>query len=225
MTPELVIFDCDGVLVDSEPISIGVLREILGEAGLTMDEATAYRCFLGRSMKTIVEMLHRDFGTVMSDAHLAAIRSRLYQRLEAELTAIPGVAAALPALGGVRRCVASSSQPERIRLSLRVAGLLEMLEPHIYSATMVERGKPAPDLFLHAARQMRVHAGRCVVIEDSPPGISAAKRAGMRVFAFTGGLHAGGEAFQATLRQLEPDLIFDDMRRLPQLLGLAATVA
>jgi len=225
VTAELVIFDCDGVLVDSEPISIAVLREVLAAAGLAMDEPTAYRLFLGRSMKTIAEILRRDFDLVMSDAHVEAIRTELYRRLQGELAAIPGIAGALAGLGPTLRCVASSSQPERIRLSLGVTGLLEMLEPHIYSATMVERGKPAPDLFLHAARQMGVGAGGCVVVEDSPAGVTAAKRAGMRVFAFTGGLHAGGAAFRAELERLEPDLIFNDMRRLLELLATPSIAA
>jgi len=116
-------------------------------------------------------------------------------------------------------CVASSSQPERIRLALAVTGLLETLEPHIYSSTMVENGKPAPDLFLHTARCMGAEPSDCVVVEDSPAGIEAAKRAGMRVFAFTGGAHAKPCGLREAVLALKPDLIFDDMRQLPALLG------
>ena len=115
--------------------------------------------------------------------------------------------------------MASSSHPDRIRLSLSLTGLLEMLEPHIYSASMVARGKPAPDLFLHAARDMGVDPMDCVVIEDSPAGIDAARAAGMRVFAFTGGSHAGNAALVAELATRSPDRIFADMRLLPDLLA------
>ena len=116
-------------------------------------------------------------------------------------------------------CVASSSQPERIRLSLTVTGLLDDLEAHIFTASMVRHGKPAPDLFLHAAEVMDAAPADCLVIEDSLAGISAAKAAGMRVFGFVGGSHAGRPAHLAAMRRLEPDLIFDDMKALPGLIA------
>jgi HAD superfamily hydrolase (TIGR01509 family) len=218
MTPELVIFDCDGVLVDSEPISIAVLVAIITGAGVAIDEKTAYERFLGKSMATVVEILRDDFGLVVTDGHLEEARAELYHRFRRDLKPIDGIAEALRTLPA-RYCVASSSQPERIRLSLQVTGLLELFEPHIYSATMVERGKPFPDLFLHAAGDMGAAPGRCVVVEDSPAGIMAAKDAGMRVLAFTGGSHAGEGALQEAIVSLEPDLVFGDMRRLPALLS------
>jgi HAD superfamily hydrolase (TIGR01509 family) len=221
----LVIFDCDGVLVDSEPISISVLRGVLAESGLAMAEGEAYDRFLGKSMATIADILHADFALAITDAHLEQIRAELFRRFERELKPIPGMRQTLEALD-MPRCVASSSQPDRIRLSLAVTGLLELLEPHIYSATMVKRGKPFPDLFLHAARDMGAAPADCVVVEDSPAGIAAAKSAGMCVLAFTGGLHAVRDGFREALAALEPDLIFDDMRRLPGLLaGLPAQKA
>ena len=119
----------------------------------------------------------------------------------------------------VRRCVASSSSLERIRLSLDLTGLLEMLDPHIYSASMVKRGKPAPDLFLHAAKGMGVRPQDCVVVEDSPAGIEAARQAGMRVFAFTGGSHAGHAMLETKLAALRPDRVFSDLRMLPDLVA------
>jgi beta-phosphoglucomutase-like phosphatase (HAD superfamily) len=131
---------------------------------------------------------------------------------------MPGVGEALARLP-VPRCVASSSSPERIRLSLSLTGLLEMLHPHIYSASMVARGKPAPDLFLHAAEKMGVRREDCVVVEDSPAGIDAARRAGMRVFAFTGGSHAAAAGLADALEGLRPDAIFSDMRLLPDLVA------
>ena len=212
----LVIFDCDGVLVDSEPVSVAVLIEVIREAGVEIDESVVYQRFLGRSMAAVVEFLQDEHGVRFDAARIAAMRERLYARFRAELKAVPGVAEMLGRLGH-RVCVASSSQPERIRLSLEVTGLLAFFEPHIYSSSMVESGKPAPDLFLHAAQAMGEDPDDCVVIEDSPAGIEAATRAGMRVFAFVGGAHAGPAGLRQRVQALGPDLIFDDMRLLPGL--------
>jgi HAD superfamily hydrolase (TIGR01509 family) len=217
-SPNLIIFDCDGVLVDSEPISISVLLDVLAKAGHVMDEGTAYRLFLGRSMATTIELLREDFGFVVTPAHLDQARATLNERYRRELKPIPGIKTALEKLSGPR-CIASSSKPERIRLSLSITGLLDQFEPHIYSATMVERGKPAPDLFLHAARDMSMEPDDCLVIEDSPAGVEAAKAAGMRVFGFTGGSHALAGGLAASLALLEPDAVFNDMRLLPSLVA------
>ena len=212
---ELVIFDCDGVLVDSEPISIAVLVEALAAAGVTMSEDEAHERFLGRSLKSMSEILHGDYGLAIDAPFLDAMRRALYERFRAELQAIDGIAETVDMLG-IAHCVASSSQPERIRLSLSVTGLLDRFEPNIFSASMVSRGKPAPDLFLHASAEMGVAPGRCVVVEDSPAGIAAAKSAGMRVVAFTGGSHARTPRHREALLRLEPDALFDDMRKLLQ---------
>jgi HAD superfamily hydrolase (TIGR01509 family) len=214
-TTELVIFDCDGVLVDSEPISIAVLVEALAAAGVTMSEEEAHVRFLGRSLKSMSEILHDDYGLAIDAAFLDAMRKVLYERFRAELRAVEGVAETVDALG-IAHCVASSSQPERIRLSLTVTGLLSRFEPNIFSASMVARGKPAPDLFLHASAAMGVAPEYCVVVEDSPAGIAAGKAAGMRVVAFTGGSHAKTPGHRETLLRLEPDALFDDMRELLQ---------
>jgi len=214
-TTELVIFDCDGVLVDSEPISIAVLVEALAAAGVTMSEEEAHVRFLGRSLKSMSEILHDDYGLAIDAAFLDAMRKVLYERFRAELKAVDGVAETVGALG-IAHCVASSSQPERIRLSLTVTGLISRFEPNIFSASMVARGKPAPDLFLHASAAMGVAPEKCVVVEDSPAGIAAAKAAGMRVVAFTGGSHAKTPGHRETLLRLEPDALFDDMRELLQ---------
>ncbi|TKT82699.1 HAD family hydrolase [Aquamicrobium sp. LC103] len=218
ISPGLVIFDCDGVLVDSEPIAISVLCEVIAAAGHRLDEETAYRLFLGRSIATINELLARDFGLVFSPDDLEGSRQRLYDRFREELKPIAGIREAVAALSAAR-CVASSSQPERIRLSLEVTGLIDLFEPHIFSATMVARGKPAPDLFLHAAHEMGFAPRDCVVVEDSPAGIMAAKSAGMRVLAFAGGSHAAQGGLIAAFAELGPDLVFDDMRDLPALIA------
>jgi len=219
--PKLVIFDCDGVLVDSEPLSLRVLVEAISEAGLTMSTEQAQACFLGKSLVSTCASLAEDFGIDLQHTHLERMRARLYDVFRRELVAIPGTAEAIDRLS-LPCCVASSSQPERIRLSLQVADLLARLEPHIFSASMVSCGKPAPDLFLHAAEQMKTPPNNCLVIEDSAAGIEAAKSAGMHVFAFTGGSHASGEKYLKTLTQLAPDHIFDDMRLLPDIVNAFA---
>lgn len=218
MSVDLVIFDCDGVLVDSEPISIAVLRDVIAAAGHDLDEATAYRLFLGRSMTSISETLVEQCGVRFDDTHLSSIRQLLFARFAEELQPIPGIRETLATLPH-RRCVASSSKPERIRFSLQATGLLDLLEPNIYSATMVRRGKPAPDLFLHAAREMAAEPSGCIVIEDSPAGIEAAKAAGMRVLAFAGGSHAVPGALREAFDALKPDAVFDDMQLLPSIIA------
>lgn len=216
--PELVIFDCDGVLVDSEPLSLDVLVRVLRTAGVEMDAEEATERFLGKSLMTMTKILHDDFGLHVDEPFLEDMRRDLYQRFETELQPIAGIAGVLDALD-VRRCVASSSQMERIRLSLTITGLIDRLDPHIFSATMVTNGKPAPDLFLHAAGVMGVAPEKCIVIEDSPAGVVAAKAAGMRVFAFTGASHARTERHLGAIRALQPDAVFDDMRELIHLVA------
>ncbi|KIQ03124.1 hydrolase [Agrobacterium tumefaciens] len=214
----LLIFDCDGVLVDSEPLSIAVLIEMVAHQGVQMTEAEAYERFLGRSVASMTKTLWDEYGIETDIDFLEHMRRILFERFRAELKAINGIAETLDELS-VARCVASSSQPERIRYSLSLTGLLERFEPHIFSATMVKNGKPAPDLFLHAAEKMQVAPANCIVIEDSPAGIIAAKAAGMRVFAFTGGTHARFPAFREQIASLEPDLVFDAMPDLVQLVA------
>lgn len=213
----LVIFDCDGVLVDSEPIAIAVLIETVAARGVAIGTDAAYRDFLGRTLKTVSAALAADYGVRMDEAALAEMRGRLYARYEEALRPMEGVFAVLDGLD-LPCCVASSSVYERIEISLKLTGLYERFAPHIFSATMVARGKPAPDLFLHAARQMGADPADCVVIEDSPAGVTAAKAAGMAVIAFTGGGHVGPARLEAELAALEPDAIVGDMQSLPDAL-------
>ncbi len=141
------------------------------------------------------------------------MRRRLFDAFRAELGPTPGAAEALATLPA-RYCVASSSQKERIRLSLEVAGLAPGFLGPVFSATDVRRGKPAPDLFLHAAAAMGVTPGDCLVVEDSPTGIRAAREAGMRVVAFLGGGHAGRPGWRRRILDLEPERLIVDMRDL-----------
>ncbi len=223
MAPEkrLVIFDCDGVLVDSEPISIEVLVASFARAGVLIDEAGAYRRFLGRSLSTVIAAAREEFGLDMNETFLERLRQDLFARFRADLRPIPGIIEALEALQahGIDWCVASSSHMERIRLSLTVTGLIDRFDPNIFSAAMVTRGKPAPDLFLHAAERMGRTPSDCIVIEDSPAGIEAAKAAGMTVFAFTGGSHTHFASHRAALDALAPDAVFDAMADLIHLVA------
>ncbi len=212
----LVIFDCDGVLVDSEPISVSVLVGAMNDLGIPITEEEVYGRFLGKSLATVIETMKSEYEVHAGEEFLERIRTNLYARFRKELRPIEGIGATIDALA-IPCCVASSSQVERIRLSLTVTGLIDKL-PNIFSASMVKNGKPAPDLFLHAAREMRVDPKNCVVIEDSPAGIEAAKAAGMTVFAFTGGSHANFAGYRAELDRLTPELVFDAMPDLIHLI-------
>ncbi len=212
-SPGLVIFDCDGVLVDSEPIAMRILLETLAEEGLRLDPETGYDRLVGLSLADMRALLLDEFGLVLSDAALATMRQRLFGAFRAELRPTPGVVEALATLPA-RYCVASSSQKERIDLSLEAAGLAPGFLGPVFSATDVSRGKPAPDLFLHAAASMGVAPRDCLVVEDSPTGIRAAKDAGMHVVAFLGGGHAGRPGWRARILDLEPERLIVDMRDL-----------
>jgi HAD superfamily hydrolase (TIGR01509 family) len=214
----LVIFDCDGVLVDSEPLAMRVLLEGLAEAGYAIDEETAYDRFLGRSLAAMQAILRDDFGFELPAERLERMRLRLFDLYRRELVAMPGIVEALDRLT-VPFCVASSSLPERIRVSLEVTGLLPRFASRLFSAAMVAKGKPAPDLFLHASARMGVPSIHCLVIEDSAPGIEAAQCAGMRVFGFLGGGHARRAGYRDRLAGLAPQRLFDDMRRLPDMIA------
>ncbi|MGF9563191.1 HAD family hydrolase [Neorhizobium sp. JUb45] len=212
----LVIFDCDGVLVDSEPVSVRVLVAALNRHGIDMAEEEAYGRFLGRSLATMTQVMDEEYGFHTGPDFLESLRVDLYERFHTELQAIKGIANTIDRLG-CAHCVASSSQPERIRLSLSLTGLLDKFEPNIFSASMVENGKPAPDLFLFAAEKMGYDPANCIVVEDSPAGIEAAQRAGMTALAFTGGSHTHVAGYRERIEALQPDAIFDAM---PDLLHL-----
>jgi HAD superfamily hydrolase (TIGR01509 family) len=180
---ELVIFDCDGVLVDSEPISCRVLTEHLGAAGFPMTAAEVERDCLGRSWASNVAVIEARFGRPLPGGFQPRYQADLFAAFDAELRAVPGVERALDAVA-MPTCVASSGTHERIRHTLGLTGLLARFDGRIFSATDVEHGKPAPDLFLHAAASMGAAPERCAVIEDSPAGVQAARAAGMTVLGF-----------------------------------------
>ncbi|MDA9502964.1 HAD family hydrolase [Bradyrhizobium sp. CCBAU 11357] len=207
--PDLIIFDCDGVLVDSELLSCRCLSEVLAEFGLVLSEEQALELFLGRSTKA-VEQHYRDLGEVVPDGFLPRLKSRVLEAFAASLAPIPAVEAVISGLA-VPFCVASSSDIDRVALSLDVTGLRAYFDDRIYTAQMVRHGKPAPDLFLHAAESMRVSPARTLVIEDSVSGVQAGKAAGMAVWGFVGGGHYRSRDGRAILSAAGADRVFAHM--------------
>lgn len=203
---DLVIFDCDGVLIDSEIISAEMLVRALAERGVQIDMAYVARHFLGRSYPTVMKVIRADFGVDLPESFEAAYRARLMAAFEAGLKVMPGVTAVLETLG-TPWCVATSSSQARAERSLAIAGLDGLVGARLFTAGMVQHGKPAPDLFLLAARQMGVAPARCVVIEDSLNGLRAAHAAGMRAWRFTGGSHLAG-ALEPEPEDARPGLRF-----------------
>jgi HAD superfamily hydrolase (TIGR01509 family) len=212
---ELVIFDCDGVLIDSEVIGCRIDAECFAEIGLPIGVEEVTARYVGISTRTMFADVERRFNVKLPEDFGSRIRARVTAAFEKELAIIPGIEAVLDALP-CRCCVASSSGPDRLRHALSLVGLARRFEPHIFSATQVENGKPAPDLFLFAARTMGVTPEQCVVIEDSVAGVQAAVAAGMRVFGFTGGGHCG-PCHGDLLREAGAYGIFGHMREFPSL--------
>jgi HAD superfamily hydrolase (TIGR01509 family) len=186
--PELIIFDCDGVLIDSEAIACRADSECLAEIGIPLSADEIMERYLGISAAAMCVDIEQRLGCVLPAGFAETLRLRVAAAFETELVPMPGVDAVLAALPH-RRCVASNSAPERLRHSLSLTGLLHWFEPHVFSSTQVARGKPAPDLFLFAAAAMQATPEACLVIEDSVPGVQAAVAAGMRAIGFTGGGH------------------------------------
>lgn len=191
MPTELVIFDCDGVLIDSEVISARMLIAELAGYGVTIDMGFVARKFLGRSYPTVLKEVRETFGIVLPDRFETDYRARLLAAFETGLRVMPGVVEVIENLG-VPCCVATSSSAVRARRSLEICGLDALFGPRLFTASMVDRGKPAPDLFLHAARAMGATPDACLVIEDSVMGLAAGRAAGMEVWRFTGGTHLRG---------------------------------
>jgi HAD superfamily hydrolase (TIGR01509 family) len=212
----LVIFDCDGVLVDSEPLACRIDAEFLTELGFPFTADEVMRRFVGISLADMTAQVEAQHGRPLPSDFGERLTRRTLDRFKAELRPIPGVRDAVLALPH-RRCVASSSTPDRIALSLTVTGLADLFE-QCFSAVEVARGKPAPDLFLHAASRMGVPPAQAVVVEDSPRGVQAARSAGMRVIGFTGGQHCG-DGHAEMLRAAGADHVIGDMRDLPQSLA------
>ncbi|MFB7377398.1 HAD family hydrolase [Kitasatospora purpeofusca] len=208
----LVIFDCDGVLVDSERIAARVQIGLGAELGWPLTEEEVVERFIGRSMASIDEQVAERLGRETADRWWAEFVRRHAEEVDAGLEPVDGLPEALDAIT-LPTCVASSGSHEKMAHTLGRTGLHHRFAGRIFSATEVARGKPAPDLFLHAARRMGVPPSACAVVEDSAPGVLAARAAGMRAFGYAGGLTPAA-------RLTGPDtVVFEDMRELPALLA------
>jgi FGGY-family pentulose kinase/HAD superfamily hydrolase (TIGR01509 family) len=216
--PTLIIFDCDGVLVDSETIALTRTRAALERYGLPLSLEETGERFLGVSAQSMRGMAERDLGAALPPSFLDDLTRDILAAFENELKGVEGIREALTELGPRDICVASSSSVERVRASLRIVGFSRLFEPNLFSAAEVAHGKPAPDLFLLAAGRMGAEPRDCLVIEDSVPGVTAAARAGMTVFGFVGGGHIVGAAHGERLRAAGAELAFEDMRELPRLI-------
>lgn len=184
---DLVIFDCDGVLIDSEMLSTAVLVDLLLARGVVLDQRYVLEHFIGHSFPVVAGKI-ATLGSALPETFEQDYQAALLARFERELKPISGIETVLDALA-VPFCAATSSAPQRVHRSLAIAGLARHFGERVYTVSMVERVKPAPDLFLLAAARMGVAPESCLVIEDSPLGIAAARAAGMRVWQFTGGGH------------------------------------
>jgi HAD superfamily hydrolase (TIGR01509 family) len=218
---DLVIFDCDGVLVDSEVISCRAHAAALTRYGYPITADQVLDRFLGVSDLEARLIVEAEIGRKLPDDFASQVKQATLQRYADDLQPVPYVPEAVAAIG-LPKCVASSGTPEKIRHGLTSAGLYDMLAPHIFSASQVKRGKPAPDLFLFAAGQMKASPARCIVIEDSVPGVTGAVAAGMTVLGFHGGSHCR-PGYADTLRAAGAAATFDDMRELAGMIGQIGT--
>jgi HAD superfamily hydrolase (TIGR01509 family) len=214
---DLVIFDCDGVLVDSEVISSRAHAEILTRHGYPITADQVLVRFLGVSDREARLIIEAEIDRKFPEDFEVQVKQATLQFYAGDLRAISYVGDAIAAIKQPK-CVASSGTPEKIHHGLTCAGLYELLAPKIFSASQVKRGKPAPDLFLFAASQMATLPERCVVIEDSVAGIAGALAAGMTVLGFHGGSHCR-LGYADTLRAAGAMATFDDMRQLPALIA------
>lgn len=207
----LVIFDCDGVLVDSERIAVRVDVVVLAELGWVMTEAEVVERFMGRTDEYMVSQIEAHLGRPLPGNWEEPFQRLYREAFEAGLKPVPGILEVLDEIA-TPTCVASSGTHERIRYTLGLTGLYTRFVGRIFSASDVARGKPAPDLFLHAANRMGADPSECAVVEDSRYGIEAARAAGMRAFGYAGGL--------TPRHRLEGigTVVFQDMRELPRLL-------
>ena len=214
----LVIFDCDGVLVDSEPLANTCFARALAREGLDWSVEKTMRRLMGRSMKSCIEIVEGVLGRRLPDDFVDRLQADTMRSFhEAPLRPVPGVAEAIDAIekAGAATCVASSGSLDKMRVTLGITGLWSRFEGRIFSSSEVPRGKPFPDLFLHAALGMNQQPFACTVIEDSLPGLQAARAAGMRALAYVGAPYTDRDALVVAGGEW-----FDDMRKLPPLVAV-----
>jgi HAD superfamily hydrolase (TIGR01509 family) len=212
----MVIFDCNGVLVDSEPIAAAVAAEEFSRAGFPLTSDVVSRYFTGRRTVDMLASVEAATRRKLPPNFAGLLTAATLRRFRVELRATPHIAYALTWVRGPK-CVASSSTPDRIRVSLETTGLLRFFGNNVFSAGEVPHGKPAPDLLLHAAAKMRVQPGDCIVVEDSAAGVTAAHAAGMTPIGFVGSaqdasvgdnlLAAGARTLISDMRQLKSAVV------------------
>lgn len=210
---DLVIFDCDGVLVDSETIACSTVASALGRHGIPCTTSEVMALFLGRSSTVITDHYARTANGPLPPGFMAEWRAQLFEAFARELKPIEGIRALVEALD-VPYCVASSSDQQRIEIALRKCHLWDLFQGRIFSTSMVANGKPAPDVFLLAASTHGVKPERCLVIEDSVSGITAAKAAGMTAYGFKGGGHFSVLDQTAELARAGADRVIGSMSEL-----------
>jgi beta-phosphoglucomutase-like phosphatase (HAD superfamily) len=193
---DLVIFDCDGVLIDSEILANRAEVDLLKSYGIEFELDDYMARFVGKSTKDVLKSIESLYDISLPVEFRKIAGEKIYEVFKKELKPIPGVLDLINSIAGADgkpfdkpKCVGSSSSLNRLDVTLKFTGLFDLLSPHIFSAEQVSRGKPAPDLFLFAAEQMKVDPTRCIVIEDSPHGVRAGVDAGMTVLGFVGGSH------------------------------------
>ena len=208
---DLVIFDCDGVLVDSELITNRIFAGMLNEMGIPVSLDDMFEQFVGRSMPQCLELTAELLGRPVPDGFLPEFQARTAAALKSELKAVPDIEEVLATMG-IPFCVASSGTHEKMHTTLGVTGLLPKFQGKMYSVTEVAKSKPAPDVFLYAARQSGVDASACAVIEDTPTGVRAGVAAGMTVFGYC------ALTPQQRLIAAGAHYTFERMRDLPELI-------
>jgi len=214
----LLIFDCDGVLVDSEVVVAPVVAGLFSAHGAVLAADEVLERYTGLANVEMIRQVEREFSVRFPDGFLDVLERAELDALERDLRPVPGMAALLGGLGALRMCVASSSAPERIRLSLEVTELAGYFGHNVFSASEVARPKPAPDLFLRAAAAMGAGPAECMVVEDSVFGVVAGVAAGMRVIGFTGATH-GDAADDVMLLGAGAESVAGDAEELAILLG------
>ncbi|MEM7021159.1 MAG: HAD family hydrolase [Pseudomonadota bacterium] len=216
MRPDLLVFDCDGVLIDSEVVGARVEAAALGRLGVSITEDEILERFLGMTAASMYRTLEGELGHPLPEGFASTVQTEVDAAFQRDLSAIPDIHETLDRID-LKRCVASSSTLARLRHSLDITALYGSFAPNIFSAEQVKQGKPAPDLFLYAAEQMDCAPSSCLVIEDSTNGVRGAVAAGMRVWGFVGGGHCF-DGHGARLRDVGAERVFAHMSELPTLL-------
>ena len=214
---DLIIFDFDGVLVDSETMGCQIWSDVFAKHGMTVPARDIMEKYTGKTGTLICSLVEEEYGYHIPDGFLDEVNETTESIMIRELKTIPGVLETLPMLS-IPMCIASGSRPKRLNMCLDATGLRPWFpDETVFSSHFVKNGKPAPDLFFYAAERMKVQPDKCVVIEDSTSGIIGAEAAGMHVYGFIGGSHCTPERGRQ-LTQSGAELLFDDFTKLPTLL-------